>query len=164
MAPNLRGMQANVLAELEYVEQRAVGAAATGEQHRERALTAVASHAAAALSTLLHIGLITPEEDAAWRARLGRALGDENRLARTGYTITVGGPRTPTAEDQARSAYLACRDLALTHLAWVHHTAANEAAIAEAVAGDAHDPMRVRRACELGFADRGKTHLALPDL
>jgi len=164
MARSLSRVLADVLAELQYVEQRALSAATTGEQHREQALAAVASHASAALATLLHIGLITPDEDTQWRTRLGRVLGDANRLARTTYTIKSGHSREPTAEDQARSAYSVCRDLSLTHLAWTHHTAASESAIADALANDASDPARVRRACELGFADRGKAVVTPLDL
>jgi hypothetical protein len=51
------------------------------------------------------------------------------------------------------------RDLSLSQLAWVHHTAAVESAIADTLAAEAGDAERIRRACELVFADRGKDDL-----
>lgn len=151
-------MDLTVQSELEHVEQMAVTAARTGERHRDEAVGAAAAHASIALATLLHVGMLTRAEEADWRERLGTALGDPKRLALRGYTITVqGGPqRERTIEERARSAYSACQGLSLTQLAWAHHTAATESAIADALAADASDPERVRRACALGFADRGK--------
>lgn len=83
-------------------------------------------------------------------------VGDRIRLAR--FRITTAGDEATemTTEDQARNAYAVCRDLSLSQLAWSHHTAATEEAITEALAAGAYDPERIRRACRLGFGDRGK--------
>src|SRR4051794_4195817 len=149
-------MEAIVRGELEQVEQLALSASRTGERRREEARQAAASHASVALTTLLHVGLITRSEEAEWRERLGGALGDPTRLQRRRFSVRIDGDGQPTAEERARSAYLVCRDLTLGRLAWLHHTAATESAIADALAAEASDPDRTRRACELGFADRGK--------
>jgi hypothetical protein len=158
-------MNATVRAELEHVEQMALGAASVREELREGALAASGSHAAAALATLVHLGLITPEEDREWRARLRPALGDRIRLARARITrYDDDAVAEPNAEDQARYAYAVCRDLSLSQLAWTHHTAATEEAIADALAADSPDPERVRHACAHGFTDRGKTVVPMRDL
>ncbi|MEA2271930.1 MAG: hypothetical protein QOI98_638, partial [Solirubrobacteraceae bacterium] len=159
-------MEATVHGELEQVEQLALTASRACEQHREEAVRAAASHASVALATLLHVGLISQAEEGEWRERLGRALGDWKRLALRNFKITLHGnsPREPTDDERARSAYTACRDLSLSRLAWVHHTGATESAIAEALAVEASDPERVRRACELGFADRGNEQVASHEL
>jgi hypothetical protein len=150
-------MEATVQGELDLVEQLALTASRAGEQHREEAVRAATSHASVALTTMLHVGLVSRAEEGEWRERLGRALGDWKRLERRNFTITLHGnsPREPTDDERARSAYSACRGLSVSRLAWVHHTAATESVIAEALAVEASDPESVRRACELGFADRG---------
>lgn len=107
-------MEAIVRGELERLAELALAASRTGASHRETALDAATSHISAALSTLLHVGLLT------------------------------------------EMAYTTCRDLSLAHLAWSHHTAASESSITEALAAGADDPERIRRACALGFADRGR--------
>jgi hypothetical protein len=152
-------MEAIVQCELARVEQLALAAARADERHRQDAVVAAATHAAVALSTLLHVGAITGAEETAWRERIGHALGDGRRLARRGYRITIedeGAGRERSDAEIAQAAYVTCRDLSLTDLAWAYHTAATESAVAEALAASAGDPARVRRACEHGFADRGK--------
>jgi hypothetical protein len=74
-------MEAMVRGELEQVEQLALSASRTGERHREEALRAAASHASVALTTLLHVGLITRSEEAEWRERLGGATPERIRRA-----------------------------------------------------------------------------------
>jgi hypothetical protein len=152
-------MESIVEGELKHVEDVALSAERTGAEHREEALRAAATHASIALSTLLHVGSITREEEIRWRERLGDALGDRRRIARRAFDITIAvagsPPRTPTDEQRAQMAYTECRDLSLSHLAWVHHAAAIESSITEAIVSGAGDPDRLRRACRRGFADRG---------
>ena len=157
-------MEAVVRHELEHIEEMALDAGRANEQHREDAINAAATYASVALSTLLHVGLIAGPEEAAWRERLGLALGDKERLARRAYKITVNGARELSETDRAHMAYTACRDLSRTRLAWVHHTAATESAIADALAADASDPERIRQACKYGFADRGQEVVESRDL
>jgi hypothetical protein len=151
-------MEAIVQGELEQVEQLALTASRATEQHREEAVRAAASHASVTLATLLHVGLICSAEEVEWVERLVRALGDPKRLARRSFTISraATSPHEPTADERATAAYSACRDLSLSRLAWAHHTTATESAISDALAAEGSDPERIRRACELGFADRGK--------
>jgi hypothetical protein len=150
-------MEAIVQGELEEVEQLALTASRAGKQHREEAVRTAASHASVVLATLLHVGLICRAEEIEWLERLGRALADPKRLARRTFTISwAATSHESTADERATAAYSACRDLSLSRLAWVHHTTATESAITDALATEANDPERIRRACELGFADRGK--------
>lgn len=139
-------------------------AANVPETHREEALAHAGAHAAAALATLVHVGLITPEEDREWRERLRPALG--NRIRRSRFEIRTEGEEAtePDAEEQARRAYALCRDLKLGQLAWSYHTAATEHSITAALTAGTCDPDRVARACRRGFADRGKTHVTTDDL
>jgi hypothetical protein len=146
-------MEPGVEAELEQVERSALSAAEAEEERRDEALLVTGCRASAALSTLLHLGLITREEDRAWRERLAPVVGDRVKVNR--FHITTAG-HEPTAEGQARYAYAICRDLTLTQLAWSVHTAATEEAVTDALSGEAADPDRIRRACRRGFEDRGK--------
>jgi hypothetical protein len=149
-------MEPRVEAELEQVERSALSAAGAPEERREEALLLVGSYASAALSTLLHLGLITREEDREWRERLAPVVGERIKVGR--FRITASGPEPTerTAKDEATHAYAICRDLTLTQLAWSVHTAATEEVITEALAAEASDPDRIRRACRRGFADRGE--------
>src|SRR3954468_10518257 len=144
-------MEPIVRLELEQVERQALTASRASQQHREMAIRAAASHASIALRTLLHVGLISREEDAEWRERLGTALGDATTLQRGGFHIQVNGAseRPATDDQRAAAAYTSCRDLDLALLAWVHHCAATEPAIIDALAAQAIDPERIRRACRL---------------
>jgi hypothetical protein len=163
-ARSLSAMNLVVRAELEQVEAMALSAAKVDKGYRDEALEHAGAHAAAALATLVHVGLITPEEDREWRERLRPALGDRIRLTR--FEIRREGEAANQAdpEDQARQAYALCRDASLGQLAWSHHTAATEEAVTEALAAGTREPERIRRACRRGFADRGQMQVAIDDL
>jgi len=117
---------------------------------------AVERFALGALAVLLHLGCIDRTEEAEWRTRFRERLGEG--FERRSFRISaVGKPeRALTAHDEAVRAYHACQAQSITHLAWVHHTAAARAAIADALAENTIDPDRVRRAAKAGFADHGK--------
>jgi hypothetical protein len=145
-----------VTAELEALEELCL-AATRNRPAPDDASTWLLAYACGALATLLHLGLITPEEDARWRERLQPAFGDDRRLTR--WRIGKGDassspPGPPTADDEAARAYAMCRNLTLTQLAWTLHTAAEETAVTSALALGTADSDRVVRACRLGFDDR----------
>lgn len=157
-------MREEIVAEMEQFEQMAMAAAEAPADLRDEALLLAAARASGALSTLVHLGLISPEEDREWRERLQPVVGDQIRLRRFRITMAGDERKEPSPADQARHAYGVCRDLSLSHLAWTHHTAATEEAITETLAADTRDPERVRRACKLGFGDRGKSVVQAHDL
>ena len=153
-----------VRAELDQYEQRLRQAAAYPGDIRAQALPVACTQAMAVLATLVHLGLLTRDEDAAWRRSLETVVGDGLRL-QTFRISAAGAPeRDESDEDRARYAYGVCRGSSLTHLAWTLHTAADEQAVAEVLAERADDPARIRRACALGFEDNGRDSVPLRDL
>jgi len=83
-------MDETVTAELEALEELC-RAATRNRPAPDDAHTWLLAYACGALATLLHLGLITPDEDARWRGRLQPAFGDDLRLQ--GYA--EGAPSGP---------------------------------------------------------------------
>jgi hypothetical protein len=158
-------MEASVEAELERIETWGLQSAHNPQLPHD-ARRWVVAYASGALGTLLHLGLITRNEDAEWRERLRRPLGDRLRVSR--FRIVKedgsGAPAPPTLEEEAQHAYSVCPDLSLTDLAWSLHASATEDSVVEALMADAIDPQHFRRACRFGFADRGKSVVEPRDL
>lgn len=90
------------------------------------------------------------------------AIGEPARLKVQRDSSTSAAAMTEA--QHAFSVYLQCRDMSLGQLAWLLHSAATQTAIADAFAVQTHDPDRIRRASELGFADRGKASVSPRDL
>lgn len=146
-----------VAAELEALEELCLGT--RNRPPSDDARTWAVAYACGALATLVHLGLITPEEDARWRERLQPAFGDDARFTRWRISkadASSSAPASPAADDEAARAYAMCRNLTLTQLAWTFHTSADEAAVTSALASGTADSERVIRACRLGFDDRAE--------
>jgi hypothetical protein len=132
-------------------------------------LSYMRAYAAGAIQTMISLRLVTTEEAGEWRARLSGSLGPEfGKRARFYITSAATGgdaAGVPSRADAATVAYTMCRDLSLEHLALQYDTAAQEDAIAAAVAGEYPDEHeRILRACRFGFADRGKPVVEPRDL
>jgi hypothetical protein len=61
--------------ELEQIEQMAA-AASQATMGRDAVLASTRAYVSGALSTLVHLGLVTPDEDQQWRERLASSLDD----------------------------------------------------------------------------------------
>jgi hypothetical protein len=132
-------------------------------QRRDEAVSAAIAYASAALSTLVHLALLTREEDRESRERMASSLGDA--ILRREHRITkVGESANRTAEQEAQFAYTICRDADLNQLAWSLYTAATVDGVITALTEGAEDPDRVQRACRIGFDDSGKPAVPIREL
>jgi hypothetical protein len=157
-------MDAAVTAELEALEKLGLEAVRNSRVPADVRARLVAN-VAGALATLLHLGLITPEEDAEWRERLQPVFGEGLRVTRWRIAKDPAAEAAPPApEAEATHAYAMCRNLTLTELAWSLHTGANEEAVTAALTADAIDAERIARACRRGFDDRRLSVTSQPDL
>lgn len=137
-------------AHLEYLQQTAQDLQPIGD---ELTTTQLKAAAAGAIRAMVAVAAMTPDEGREARERLAQVWGAEF-AKRTSFIITREGQSGP--EDPALRAYVMCRNSPVGHLATIHDVAADENAVAEALAAPhADDRDRIVSAALRGFSERG---------